>query len=80
VKAVARSGPVAFWLFLSLRGLAIVLMAATEVGSSGMAVFLLVWAMLNCLWLALVRRPSVATLISLELPVALVLFSGSKIR
>jgi hypothetical protein len=45
-----------------------------------LAVFLLVWAMLNCLWLALVRRPSVAALISLELLVALVLLSGFKIR
>jgi hypothetical protein len=53
-------------------------MGATEVSPLGMAVFLLVWAILNSLWLALVRRPSVAALISLELLVALVLLSRFK--
>ena len=77
-KTVARGGPVAFWLVLSLHGLAIILIGATEASPLGMAVFLLVWAMLNCLWLALVRRPSVAALISLELLVALVLLSRFK--
>jgi hypothetical protein len=77
-KTVARGGPVAFWLVLSLHGLAIILIGATEASPLGMAVFLLVWAMLNCLWLALVRRSSVAALISLELLVALVLLSRFK--
>lgn len=78
VKTAARGGPVAFWLVLSLHGLAIILMGATEASPLGMAVFLLVWAMLNCLWLALVRRPSVAALISLELLVTLALLSRFK--
>jgi Sulfatase len=77
-KAVARAEAVAFWLFFSLHGLAIILMAATEVDPLAMALFLLVWAMLNCLWLALVCRPSVAALISLELLVALTLLSRFK--
>ena len=63
---------------LCCTGLAIILIGATEASPLGMAVFLLVWAMLNCLWLALVRRPSVAALISLELLVALVLLSRFK--
>ena len=43
-----------------------------------MAVFLLVWVMLNCLWLALLRRPTVAALMSLEILVALTLLSRFK--
>ena len=46
--------------------------------SSGVAVFLLVWIMLNCLWLALLRRPTVAALISLEILVVLTLLSRFK--
>ena len=53
-------------------------MVATEVSLVGMAVFLLVWIMLNCLWLALLRRPTVAALISLEILVALTLLSRFK--
>lgn len=55
-----------------------ILMGETEATPLGMAVFVLVWAMMNCLWLALVRRPSVAALISLELLVALTLLSRFK--
>ena len=44
----------------------------------GMAVFLLVWIMLNCLWLDLARRPTVAALISLEILIALMLLSRFK--
>ncbi|MEO8317040.1 MAG: LTA synthase family protein, partial [Bradyrhizobium sp.] len=40
--------------------------------------FLLVWIMLNCLWLVLVRRPTVATLISLEILVTLTMLSRFK--
>lgn len=76
VDAVRR--PVAFWLILSLHALAIVLMGATEVDLLGMVVFLLVWAMLNCLWLVLVRRPSLAALLSLEFVVVLTLISRFK--
>ena len=42
------------------------------------AAFLLVWALLNFFWLALVRRPAVAALLSLELIVALTLLSRFK--
>jgi len=70
--------PVAFWLVVSLHALALLLMGATEVDLLGMVVFLFVWVMLNCLWLALVRRASIAVLISLELVVALTLLSRFK--
>jgi hypothetical protein len=41
-------------------------------------VFLLVWVMLNCLWLALLRRPTVAALISLGILIVLTLLSRFK--
>ena len=46
-------------------------MVITEVRPAGMAVFLLVWIMLNCLWLILLRRPTVAAFISLEILIAM---------
>ena len=55
----------ALCLALLLHAGAVVLMVTTEVSLVGMAVFLLVWIMLNCLWLTLLRRPTVAALISL---------------
>jgi len=42
------------------------------------AAFLPSWVFLNCFWLALVRRPAVAALLSLELVVALTLLSRFK--
>src|SRR6185295_41864 len=63
---------------LPLHAGAMVLMLATEVSLVGMTVFLFVWIILNCLWLALVRRPIVAALVSLEILVALTLLSRFK--
>ena len=76
VDAVRRS--VAFWLVLSLHALAIVLIGTTEVDLLGIVVFLFVWAMLNCLWIVLVRRPSIAALLSLEFVMGLTLISRFK--
>jgi nitrate reductase gamma subunit len=42
-----RTGLVALWLVLSLHGLAMILMGETEATPLGMAVFVLVWAMMN---------------------------------
>jgi hypothetical protein len=53
-------------------------MVATEADLVAKAVFLLVWAVLNCFWLAFVRRPAVAALISLEFIIALTLLSRFK--
>jgi phosphoglycerol transferase MdoB-like AlkP superfamily enzyme len=52
---------------LGLHGVAAVLLVSSEVSLLGGVVFLLVWVMLNCLWLALLRRPTVAALLSLEI-------------
>jgi hypothetical protein len=50
----------------------------TEVRLAGAAVFFIVWVMLNCLWLALLRRPTVAALISLGILAVLTLLSRFK--
>src|SRR5215813_7298827 len=73
-----RNGLLALCLILGLHGLAVILMATTEVSLLGVLVFLLVWVMLNCLWLALLRRPAVAALLSLEALALLTLLSRFK--
>jgi hypothetical protein len=73
-----RTDRLTLGLFLGLHGLAVMLMAATEVDLLGAAVFLLVWVMLNCFWLALLRRPTVAALLSLEMLALLTLLSRFK--
>ena len=78
MKRAGRGGMAALRLALLLHAGALVLMVATEVSLVGMAAFLLVWIMLNCLWLTLLRRPTAAALISLEILVALSLLSRFK--
>ena len=68
----------ALCLALLLHAGAVALMVTTEVSLVGMAVFLFVWIMLNCVWLTLLRRPTAAALISLEILVALTLLSRFK--
>jgi hypothetical protein len=73
-----RGRMAALCLALLLHAGAMVLMLTTEVRLVGMAVFLLVWIMLNCLWLTLLRRPTVAALISLAILIALTVLSRFK--
>jgi sulfatase-like protein len=77
-KVAGRTGSVALWLVVFLHGLAALLMGATEVSLLGMVIFLLAWAVLNCLWLVLTQRPTVAALLSLEFFAALTLLSRFK--
>jgi hypothetical protein len=77
-ETVSRRGRVAFCVTASLHAVALVIMAVTEADLVARTAFLLVWALLNCFWLALVRRPVVAALISLEFVVALTLLSRFK--
>jgi hypothetical protein len=65
-------------LALLLHASAVVLMVVTEVRLAGMAVFLLVWIMLNCPWLTLLRRPIVAALSSVVILIALTVLSRFK--
>ena len=75
---VRRAALPAFCLLFGLHGLAVMLMAATEVSLLGMVVFMLAWIVLNCLWFALLRRPTVAALLSLETLALLTLLSRFK--
>jgi phosphoglycerol transferase MdoB-like AlkP superfamily enzyme len=77
-KATSRRGKQALCLVAMLHVVALIIMGATETDLIGKAAFLLVWTVLNCFWLALVRRPAVAALISLEFVVVLTLLSRFK--
>jgi hypothetical protein len=70
---IAALGPV-----ILLHAAALVLLVTTERSVIGVAVFLLAWIMLNCLWLMLLRMPAVAALISLEILLTLTLLSRFK--
>jgi hypothetical protein len=73
-----RSGIGAFCFLMLLHAGALALLAMTEIRLVGAFAFALVWIMVNCGWLLLVRRPTVAALISLEMLVALALLSKFK--
>ena len=77
-EATSRRDRIVLCLVAALHLVALFMMAATEADLVDKAAFLLAWAVLNCFWLALVRRPAVATLISLELVAALTLLSRFK--
>jgi hypothetical protein len=77
-RAMSYRDRVALCLVAVLHMAALIVMAATEVDLVAKAAFLLSWALLNCFWLALVRRPVVAALLALELVVALTLLSRFK--
>src|SRR5690348_10400893 len=77
-RASARYGKQVLCLLASLHVVALMMLVATESDLVAKAAFLLVWAALNCLWLALIRRPTVAALISLEFVIALTLLSRFK--
>ena len=77
-EATSRRDRIVLCLIAALHLSALIMMAATEADLVDKAAFLLVWVLLNFFWLALVRRPAVAALISLELVVALTLLSRFK--
>lgn len=77
-RASARYGKQVLCLLASLHAVALMMLLATESDLVAKAAFLLVWAALNCFWLALIRRPTVAALISLEFVIALTLLSRFK--
>jgi hypothetical protein len=78
VEATFRRDRIVLCLVAGLHLAALIVMAATEADLVDKAAFLLVWAVLNFFWLALVRRPAVAALMSLELVVVLMLLSRFK--
>ena len=70
------------WHFLPATGFGapawFAIMAATETTLTAMAAFLLAWGLLNFLWLALLRRPAAAAMLSLVMIGVLVLLSQLK--
>jgi hypothetical protein len=58
--------------------IAVAIMVATETTLTAMAAFLLAWGLLNFLWLALLRRPAAAAMLSLVMIGVLVLLSQLK--
>src|ERR1051325_5346356 len=63
---------------LILHGAAIGIMVFTETTLTAITLSLLTWALVNCFWLALLRRPAVAAALSLALVVGIVVLSRFK--
>jgi hypothetical protein len=63
---------------LALHGAALAVMLSTEDGLIPQLQFLLTWGLLNCFWIAVLRRPTLSAALSLALVVALVLLSRFK--
>jgi hypothetical protein len=78
IDAIRRRDTAAFCFGAILNVAALVIMAATEVDPVADAAFLMAWAFLNFLWLALFRRPIAAAVVSLEIVIALILLSQFK--
>jgi len=57
---------------------AIVSMALTEADWFGVAVFLLTWGLINCFWIAVLRRPVAAAVLSLLLVELIIILSWYK--
>jgi hypothetical protein len=78
VAFFARYGLWRAGLVLFRRVIAFAIMAATETTLTAMVAFLLAWGLLNFLWLALLRRPAAAGVLSLVMISVLVLLSQLK--
>jgi hypothetical protein len=77
-EGIPRRDTAAFCTLAILHVAALAIMAASEVDLVAKAAYLLVWGLLNFLWLTLFRRPIATALISLEFIVALILLSQFK--
>jgi len=79
-NAVSRRDALRIAVALLPHFVALGIMAATEYGLERRLAFLLAWTLLNCFWLALLRRPAVSAGISLAIVAVLVLLSELKFR
>src|SRR6476659_9117918 len=77
-EAISRRDAFALAVITVVHLTALVVMTATELDLATKATFLLAWALLNFFWLALLRRPSMASLLSLAMIIALILLSQFK--
>ena len=77
-EAMSRRDAAALATLAILHATALVVMVATELDLATKTTFLLAWALLNFLWLAVLRRPAIAALLSLVMFVTLILVSQFK--
>jgi hypothetical protein len=77
-RVVARDGALAVCSIAAVHLAAVALMLLTEADSVGWALFLLAWGLLNCLWLALLRRPALSAVLALAIIALLVVLSRFK--
>ena len=77
-EAISRRDALALAVITVLHLAALVVMTATELDLATKVTFLLAWALLNFFWLALLRRPAIAGLLSLAMVVTLILLSQFK--
>ncbi len=76
--ALSRRDYAALIITAMLHAAALVIMAATEPDLESKATFLFAWLVLNFFWLAVLRRPAIAALLSLAMFVTLILLSQFK--
>jgi hypothetical protein len=79
--AATAAAPIGIWRLLAVAAPhvgALVVMLQTETDFNSRLGFVLAWGILNCFWLALLRRPALSGALSLTLVVVLVLISRLK--
>jgi len=77
-EAISRRDALALAIIAVLHLAALAVMTATELDLATKATFLVAWALLNFFWLALLRRPATAGLLSLAMIITLILLSQFK--
>ena len=77
-RATSRRDLAALIVIAALHATALAIMVATEGDLVSKTTFLLTWFLLNFFWLALLRRPASAALVSLAMVVTLILLSQFK--
>jgi hypothetical protein len=80
VTSLAQPRWLAIGAIAAIHAAALVVMYWTEYAWFDWALFLLIWGLLNCLWLLLLRRPALAAALSLTLISAIILLSLFKFR
>src|SRR5947209_15148855 len=76
IAAIGRSSGLALAPVFHLAALSLMLWSESTV--AGKLAYILAWGFVNCLWLALLRRPAIAAMLSLMLFAILVLLSRFK--
>ena len=77
-QASSRRDRAVLFAIATCHAAALAIMVATELDLESKVTFLSAWALLNFVWLALLRRPAAAALLSLGMVVTLILLSQFK--